>query len=252
MKAVLMAAAAACALVACGGGGGDEPLPVPPAPPQVQALDVWKDLISSDRTFVTRGTGSDGAAFEVSTSIRPRGVAQMGQGRTFSSGPLVSYTAVEVTNAVRRNNAAYSTSSQLLYIAPADFSLAAMIDPDGTTSGPSCIFPESAVQTPPVPQVAALNAVGPLFSGRSFVYAGASKLCYDGNGVLGAPTHKLTWSYEADNGRPLFCVNYTMQYTTQDVRDQNMCFEVSGGASIASGARVSLSSRSLRFAAKNY
>lgn len=241
----------AAALVGCGGGGGDGPsTPTNPAPGQIESLSVWKSFISADRTFTTRGAGSDGNSFEISTTIRPRGTVQ------FARNPDVtvsSYTAVEVTNAVKRNGAAYSNSSLLFYVLPTDFSLAAMIDPTGTTTGASCIVPESALQTPPVPNVAVLNATGRLFNGDAYVYNGNSTRCFPPNGVIGAPTHTLTWSYEADGSKPLFCVNMRVRYPGGvNVSDQNSCFEVMNLASVGGAARVSVTSPTLSFVTKNY
>lgn len=243
MKTVLMAACVV-ALVGCGGGSDD---PLPQAPTQIQSLDVWKSFLSADRTFVTRGVGTDGASYEISTSIRPKGVAQFAKdGRA----ALATYNTAEVANTVKRNGATYSTSATLFYILPTDFSIAALIDPNGTTTGASCITPASSIQTPPVPQTALLDSSGRLFSGASYAYSGDANRCTF-NSVIGAPSHSLTWSYESDSGKPLFCVNYATAYPG-DHRLQSNCFEVVNSSTVGSGARIYVSAGTLRLTAKNY
>lgn len=244
VKKVLMTACVA-ALVGCGGGGSDAP--EAQAPAQIQSLEVWKSFLSTDRTIVTRGSGSDGASYEISTTIRPKGAAQFGRTGT---DPLGTYNTAEVINTVKRNGAAYSTTATLFYVSPTDFSIAALIDPDGTTTGPSCIAPESQIQASPVPATAQLNASGRLFSGASFAYSGATNRCTF-NYVSRAPSHSLTWSYESDGGKPLFCVNYATSYPG-DNRLQSSCFEVVNTSAVGSGARISLSVGALKLTTKNY
>lgn len=234
----------AAALAGCGGGGGDGPsTPTNTAPAQIESLSVWKSFLSADRTYVTRGTGSDGAAYEISTTIRPRGTAQFGN--DLSTAPS-AYNSVEVTNAVKRNNAAYSSDSKLFYIRPTDFSLGAVLDPVNA----QCIAADSALQSPPVPATASLNASGRLFSGTEYVYSSSVSQCTR-NPVIRAPSHSFTWSYEADAGRPLFCVNYATSYPG-DNRLQTSCFEVAGGNSLAGTARVTLTAGTVTLTTKNY
>ncbi|WP_157421801.1 hypothetical protein [Acidovorax sp. Root219] len=244
MKRIAVLGLAVAALAGCGGGGGDSPsTPSNPAPAQVEAQNIWKSILSADRTYTTRGTGSDGAAYEISTNIRVRGPIQFANNTTTAPS---THNSVEVNTAVKRNNVAYSNTSLLLAVRPADLSLAGALDPVNGT----CVAPDSSTQTPPVPTTAALNASGSLLSGAEYVYSSTSSQCTRNN-VLRAPAHNLTWSYEADAGRPLFCINYA---TTNpgDNRMQTNCIEVAQGNNVAGTARVTLSAGQLTLTAKNY
>lgn len=245
MKTVLMAACVV-ALVGCGGGSDD---PLPQAPTQIQSLDVWKSFLSADLTFVTRGVGTDGASYEISTTVRPRGNVQFAPS---PDSPTATFMSVEIASAVRRNNAAPSNTSLLFYIRPSDYSVAALINPTGTTNGASCIVPDSSGQTPPVPATTALNATGQLFSGRPYVYSGTQSRCFPPNGVIGAPSYAINWSYEADGSRPLFCVNMRISYGGANASAQSNCVEVINSASTGSAARVSVASPAISFATRNY
>lgn len=232
------------ALVACGGGGGDSPsAPPSETPAQIEAQNIWKSILSADRAYTTRGTGSDGAAYEITTNIRVRGPIQYADNTTTAPS---THNAVEVATSVKRNNVAYSNSSLQLVVRPVDLSLAGALDPVNAT----CIAPESTAQTPPVPASASLNASGRLLSGAEYVFSSTSRQCTR-NGVLRAPAHALTWSYETDAGRPLFCINYA---TTNpgDNRMQTSCIEVANGNNVAGAALVTLSAGQLTLTAKNY
>lgn len=246
----LMTIAAAMSMAGCGGGGsntGSDDLPR--APGQIQALNAWKSVLSADRTFVTVGTGSDGAAYEITTTIRPKGQAQLG---LEPPSPLVNYSTVEVGSSVRRNNVAYSSSSLLFYLVPSTSVLGAMLEPSGTPSGPSCIFPESPAHTSAVPAIANLGATARIFAADSFNFNTGNNRCITSSAVFGAPAHSVAWSYEEEKGRPLFCINHTARYPGQVLRDQNSCFEVINGASVGGVARVTLSTGALSLVARNF
>ncbi len=240
--------ALAAALAGCGGGGGSDS-PSNPAPTQIEALNTWKNFLAADRTYVTRGTGSDNAAYEISTTIRPRGTAQMDIPNEFPAAtPFVTYNSVEVTNSVKRNNAVYSNSTLLFYVLPSDFSVGALIDP----AIPACVLPTSGVQTPPIPATAALNASGLLFGGGGKVQLQGNG-CMKDIGFLNSASHNtLNWWYITDNGRPLFCVNYRTQVISTQIRDQESCFEVVNGSAVGGAARISLKSDALTLVTKNY
>lgn len=250
MKTNLAALAVAISIAGCGGGGslagGDD---LPKAPDQIQALSVWRSTLSADRTYVTRGNGSDGATYEITTTIRPKGSAQLG---LEPPSPLVGYGVVEMGTTVKRNNVAYSSSSLLLHLVPSTSVVGAMVDPKGTATGATCMVPGASDQTPPIPVTANLGATGRIFNGGTFNFNSGNSRCITSSAVFGAPTHGLSWSYEEEKGRPLFCINYNTRYPGLVQRDQNSCFEVIQGASTGGAARVSLSSGALSLVTNNY
>lgn len=232
------------ALAGCGGGGSDEP--AASAPEQVPAQALWKNFVSTERTWAARDARPNADNLEMGTTVRPKGSAQL---RISASAPLATYDAVEVTTTARRNNADYQRSSYLYYLNPADASLAAVVvqrtpAPNGVAS--TCLLPAAPVQ--PVPAQAGLKASGTLLSSPE--YALSNSTCWQPADSQAAPVYAVAWSYEADDdGRPLFCVTHRMNLPS-DFRTEATCLQVQGNA-LGAAARLSFSSKLLSFVARN-
>lgn len=239
-------------LVACGGGGGggDAPSPTPAATPQLAdlaVLNTWKSLVSSGGTWSTGGVASDGVRYDLTTVVRPRGTAEfrLSNGFLVDPTPYTPYDSVEVTTTTRRNGVFVGTDTKLLYLEKSSLGVAVIIDP----ASPSCIKavgPTRAVSS--FPALSSPNTSGLIFSGEAYVFS--DRTCSDSNGLIGAPYHRLTWSYEGDNGLPLFCINYT-QSRASVTSLQSSCFEA-GAAAVGGKARVSVSSGSFSLTSRNY
>lgn len=226
-------------LTGCGGGDGDS---VEEPPATIQALSVWKNLVASKRSWTTQGTGSDGASYEFTTTIRPRGSAQLAPD---SSTPASTFDTVELAIAMKRNSEAYSSSSYLFYLAPSDKKLTYIVNPVLS----SCTRPPGAQTFEHIPESASLNASKPMFEGLGYVLSGVT--CQYPDAILNAPALGVSWSYEAVSSTPFLCINTTSRVTTFMTR-QNACFEVTNLTGVGSKSRFNFSVTGFSVDAKNF
>ncbi len=243
-----------CALVACGGGGGgstDTSAPAAAAPAQLSVLNAWKSLMGIGGTWSTSGKGSDGATYDITTAIVPKGVASLNNPKDISGMepkgtvfPRTNFNAVEVTTTTRKGGVFAGTDTKLIYLDQATSAIAYMIAPDL----PSCIPPGSVGQ---VPGTSALNTSGFLFTGYDNAYS--NSICYSNPFAVYGTTYRLTWSYESEIGLPLFCLNYTTTtWGKANSTLQSSCFETTALGVIGAKARLSVTSGAFSLISKNY
>ena len=168
-------------LTGCGGGGGDSPVEEPPA--TIQALSVWKTLVASERSWTTQGPGSDDASYEATTTIRPRGSAQLAPD---SSTPAFPFDVVELAITMKRNSVTYSSSSYLFYLSPSDKKLTYIVNPALS----SCTRPPGSQTFEHIPESASLNASKPMFEGLGYVLSGVT--CQYPDAILNAPDLRVS------------------------------------------------------------
>ena len=242
MKKMIGPILIASLLTACG-GGGDDKKPVMADIKDIDVLTLWKSFLSTERTLKSSGTGSDGAAYEVITTIQPKETQFFGKDANAARN---TYTVFEVSNAIKQSGASQQTTRSLFYVHPIDLNIVAVL----RTSEETCVVSDIDVLNPPIPRAANLNSSGPMFSGSEYTYDAAEKRCTQ-EGVVGAPLHSVSWSYESDDNRPLFCFNYS-NVALGNNQLQNICIELYSADSFSSFARISLLANDLHVLTKTH
>lgn len=249
---ILSILALSCALVACGGGGGTTDVPAPavttPAPAQLSALNAWKALMTTGGTWSTSGKGSDGATYDLTTVITPKGLAALktrtGYEPVGAAIPSTNFNSSEVVTTTRKNGALAGSDTKLFYLDQTTTAIRYLIAP----SLPSCVPADSNGQ---VPSTSALNTSGFMFTGYDNAYS--NSICYSNPFAFGGTTYRLTWSYESEMSLPLFCLNYTTRTWGQaNTTVQSSCFETNAAGMIGTKARLSVTSGTFTLVSKNY
>lgn len=203
-------------LAACGGSGDGKTGPVDDPPATVDADRVWQALVTAERTWRMKGSGTDGNAYDVRTLLKPRGAAPLAADNT---EPAQLYEVVELTTTIEHGADTYLTSSYLLYLEPEHKQVSYIVSPTGAY----CARPPSARAFTPPASSAQLNDSGLMFEGLAYALAGSG--CDYPNAVLNGPALSLQWSYDSRNALPSFCLHLTSRVTTFMTR-QSTCFEV--------------------------
>lgn len=241
MKRLILPLIMVGTLTACGGGGSSSTATSEPM--EIDVVSLWKNFLTTERTMMVSGAGSDGAAYEIKTTIRPRNPQLFAQ---HPSVDVATYSNVEITHDVKRNGTNLQTAQSLLYFRPIESRVISILNPAEAT----CVVPDDDALNPSIPNMAGVNTSGPLFNGSEYEFNFDGKRC-SRQGVVGAPLHSITWSHEMDMDTPLFCVKYS-QVALGDNQLQTICLELAGNDSLTGSARVSITANDLAVVAKNY
>lgn len=210
-------ATAVAILTACGGGGGTTNVePVAPPPSSIAGNDAWKNLLTSNKSYTL--TGSDAAGTRYTMTLTTANL-----GETFDAND--TYYTAEITAATVTGNNSPIFEKTKLYAGKSDTRIRFLNWPLDA----ECL---EVTNPEPVPQTVTLNNIGNLVNGRILSLSGDR--C---NNVISVNSYALTWSYEADGGTPLFCLNSTRKFLA-DVTDQtSVCFEVNQAGALGTKAK---------------
>ncbi len=233
-----LAASILAMLGACGGGGGGSGSggsgneiknteQVVPPPQTIAASEALKNLLSSNKSYTLTGSDTSGMRYTMTLTANNLGETVDANDRYYTS-EIIAATATGNSSPVYDKTKLYVGKSDLK-IRFLNWSLAA-----------ECLEvtnPES------VPVSSTLNTTGNLVNGR--ILSLSENTC---NNVISVKSYALTWSYEADESTPLFCLNSTRKFLA-DVTDQtSVCFEVTQAGALGTKARFKQTGLTL----KNY
>lgn len=242
----LLLAATAIVLSACGGGGGGGTSPTttggsqtpPPsvAITQTNPLAAWKDLWSGTKSWSVTAQSNHATTHKLDyyTVVNP-------STSDFSFNP-VDFLPIKHKIVTATFNGQNTITLSNKFLLNPDLSINTIF-----FTGPSCAMP---AQTTLPPTTANINSTGMLYSttiatGCPSFYV-SEPIPYfrrdlqasdpiDGNVVA-------TWSFESDQGVPLFCINTVVNIIKSNLQTkESICVEVSATGSTGSKARMSIS-----------
>lgn len=205
-----LAIVVAALVTACGGGSDD------PSTSAVTATNpnaAWAKLMTTERTWVTTGLGSDGATYQITRTLQPRGSAGDPLAQVLST-TTTRRNGVVVPPVVRSNNS--ESEIEVTYLR-ADRSVASVARPS--------LDSLSAVDPGVPPAMASVGDTGPLYQGSwCFACAPAS-----------LPVNVVaTWQFTVDDGVPYFCVRRTepVEPASSTTKTVSHCVEVDAAGGI--------------------
>jgi hypothetical protein len=191
-------------LSACGGGGGDSasnttttnPVVIPP-PQSIQAAKAWDNLLKVGGSWTLEGSDSLGNKYQQTL------VVTLGPEKSYSeyNVPKGPFNTALISSTTLKNSINVGSKTQELY-----FTKDTNEVKFGRVSSPLYCF--QSVVSYPVIDTAILNSGGSLFSATKF--SSCINLGSDGS-------TSASWSYQAENEVPFFCVKIDSENTCVDV-----------------------------------
>ena len=196
-------------LCACGGGGGGSQGGTTTQISQTNPSVAWANITGTGGTWATTGSGSDNAKYDISITIRKEKDLT-----SYPGGDPTPRPTITISSLVKQNGVTAATDVSYILL-NADNSIYAIDN--------QCV---SSKRQPP-PSTAAIGDSGELFSSVGFCNSPSSFY-----------SSRATWSFETDQGVPLFCINYFRNGPFGPTSNVSYCIEVGPNGDIKSRAKI--------------